>query len=169
MSAGVAKGRKTRMPTRSLPRSVARLAAVQALYQMDMAGTDANRVIEEFVDCRLREVAASLGADEADVAYFRDIVLGVVREQRGIDPALDAHLAEGWRLSRIDSILRAILRSAAYEIAAHEDVPAKAIINEYVDIAHAFFEAAEPKVVNGILDCLARERRPGEFEREDNG
>lgn len=135
---------------------------------MDMAGTDARRVIEEFRDNRLIEVARNFGSDAADEAYFSEIVLGVVREQRNIDPALDAHLAEGWRLNRIDSILRAILRSAAYELALCEDVPAKVVINEYVDIAHAFFEGEEPKVVNGILDQLARERRPLEFGRKSN-
>lgn len=135
---------------------------------MDMAGTDANQVVEEFLDSRLKEVANNFGTESADEAYFREIVLGVVREQRNIDPVLDSHLAEGWRLNRIDSILRAILRSAAYEIALCDDVPAKVVINEYVDIAHAFFENEEPKVVNGILDQLARERRPSEFGLGDN-
>jgi N utilization substance protein B len=150
---------------RSVPRSIARLAAVQALYQMDMAGTDANKVVDEFCQSRLGEVAKDFDVDTADEDYFRDIVLGVVREQRAIDPALDAHLAKGWRLSRIDSILRAILRSAAYELALRDDVPAKVVINEYVDIAHAFFESEEPGVVNGILDQLARELRPSEFRQ----
>ncbi len=133
---------------------------------MDMAGTDANQVVREFLEHRLADVAENVGADETDEGYFRDIVLGVVKEQSAVDPVLDAHLAEGWRLSRIDSILRAILRSAAYELALCEDVPAKVIINEYVDIAHAFFETEEPKVVNGILDRLAKERRAIEFEQE---
>ena len=133
---------------------------------MDMAGTDANLVVREFLEYRLDEVAESVGSEEIDEDYFRDIVLGVVREQSAVDPVLDAHLAEGWRLHRIDSILRAILRSAAFELALCDDVPAKVIINEYVDIAHAFFETDESKVVNGILDRLAKDRRTGEFKQE---
>lgn len=166
MSARVTEKTKSARKPRSASRTAARLAAVQALYQMDMAGTDANKVVREFLEHRLCEVAESVGADETDEDYFRDIVLGVVREQSAVDPVLDAHLAEGWRLSRIDSILRAILRSAAFELALRDDVPAKVIINEYVDIAHAFFETEEPKVVNGILDRLARDRRTNEFEQE---
>ncbi len=150
-------------PARAASRTAARLAAVQALYQMDMAATDANLVVREFLDHRLEDVARKSGADETDGAYFKDIVLGVVREQLKIDPVLDEHLAEGWHLSRIDSILRAILRSAAYEITQRDDVPAKVVINEYLNIAHAFFDTEEPKVVNGILDRLARARRASEF------
>ena len=102
---------------RSASRSAARLAAVQALYQMDMTGADANEVVGEFEEHRLDEIANTVGVKDTDTAFFRDIVLGVVREQRAIDPVLDAHLADGWRLARIDSILRAILRSAAFELA----------------------------------------------------
>lgn len=166
MSKHVTENAKAAPKPRSASRTAARLAAVQALYQMDMAGTDANQVVREFLDYRLAEVAESVGADETDEDYFRDIVLGVVREQSAVDPVLDAHLAEGWRLSRIDSILRAILRSAAFELALCDDVPAKVIINEYVNIAHAFFETEEPKVVNGILDKLARDRRANEFKQQ---
>ncbi len=153
---------------RSATRSAARLSAVQALYQMDMTGIDANDVISEFEQHRLDDIAKSIGAPDADTAMFEDIVRGVVREQQAIDPVLDAHLAEGWRLARVDSILRAILRSAAFEIALRDDIPAKVVINEYVDIAHAFFGPEEPKVVNGILDHLARSRRPQEFERQSD-
>jgi len=136
---------------------------------MDMTGTDANDVVGEFEQHRLSEIAKTLGTQEIDSAFFRDIVLGVVREQRAIDPVIDAHLADGWRLGRIDSILRAILRSAAFELALRDDVPAKVVINEYVDIAHAFFGDEEPKVVNGILDQLARSRRTCEFEQQGDG
>jgi N utilization substance protein B len=166
VSKNVSKKPKSDQKLRAASRTAARLAAVQALYQMDMAGTDANQVVREFLDYRLAEVAENVGANETDESYFREIVLGVVREQSAVDPVLDAHLAEGWRLSRIDSILRAILRSAAFELALREDVPARVIINEYVDIAHAFFDTEEPKVVNGILDHLAKDRRAIEFEQE---
>ncbi|MGI9387240.1 MAG: transcription antitermination factor NusB, partial [Methyloligellaceae bacterium] len=131
--------------------------------------SDANDVVGEFEQHRLTEIAKTLGSPETDSAFFRDIVLGVVREQRAIDPVLDAHLADGWRLARIDSILRAILRSAAFELALRDDVPAKVVINEYVDISHAFFGSDEPKVVNGILDHLARSRRACEFEQQSDG
>ncbi len=84
-------------------------------------------------------------------------MLGVVREQLEIDPLVARHLAKGWRLARIDSILRAILRAGAYELHQRPDIPAKVIINEYLDVAHAFFGGDEPRVVNGILDSVARE------------
>ncbi len=125
--------------------------------------------IREFLDHRLDEAAETSGADTADEEFFEDLVLGVVKQQRAIDPVLDDHLAQGWHLSRIDSILRAILRAAAYEITSREDVPARVVINEYLDIAHAFFDGEEPKVVNGILDKLARARRAQEFEQESDG
>ena len=165
MTGSVSDSPKPAKKPRSAPRTAARLAAVQALYQMDMTGIDANQVIGEFLDHRLADVNGDDGVEETDGPYFKDIVLGVVRTQRSIDPVLNEHLAEGWRLSRIDSILRAILRSAAYEITERADVPAKVIINEYLDIAHAFFETEEPKVVNGILDTLARAQRASEFEQ----
>lgn len=132
---------------------------------MDMAGTDANQVIREFLDHRLSDSDSDDRAEDTDGPFFKDVVLGVVRTQRSIDPVLNEHLAQGWHLSRIDSILRAILRSAAYEITEREDVPAKVIITQYLDIAHAFFETEEPKVVNGILDRLARAQRASEFKQ----
>ena len=165
MTGSASKTPKPAKKPRSATRTAARLAAVQALYQMDMAGTDANQVIREFLDHRLRDSDGDDHAEETDGPFFKDVVLGVVRTQRSIDPVLNEHLAQGWHLSRIDSILRAILRSAAYEITEREDVPAKVIINEYLNIAHAFFETEEPKVVNGILDKLARARRASEFKQ----
>jgi N utilization substance protein B len=106
---------------------------------------------------------------DAEAAFFRDLVKGVVREQLKIDPLIDKQLAEGWRLTRVDSILRAILRAGAYEILKRNDVPARVIISEYVDIAHAFFADEEPKVVNGILDKLGHRARPNEFAPEGAG
>ena len=148
---------------RALSRSAARLAAVQALYQMDMTGIDLNEVIQEFQSHRLGKDLAGSELCEAEAEFFRDLVQGVVREQRRIDPLVDQHLAEGWRLNRVDSILRAILRAGAYEVLMRPDVPSRVVITEYLDLAHAFFEGEEPKVVNGILDKLAREERPQEF------
>jgi len=163
--------RPSRSPSGRSPqaRTAARLAAVQALYQMDMTGIDLTDVIAEFETHRLgQEVEGSQYCD-AEAQFFRDIVEGVVREQRRIDPLVDRHLAEGWRLNRVDSILRAILRAGAYEMLMRKDVPSRVVITEYVDLAHAFFEGEEPKVVNGILDKLGHEERPQEFARLGSG
>jgi len=141
-------------------RSAARLGAVQALYQMDMAGTDLTEVVREFEQHRLGQEVEGVLYKEADEAFFEALIEGVVRVQRTIDPLLDERLAKGWRLVRIDSILRAILRSAAFELQERHDVPVRVIINEYIDIARAFFEKDEPKVVNGVLDGLAKALRP---------
>ena len=161
---GQAQGRT--IPRRAASRSAARLAAIQALYQMDMTSIDSPRVIAEFEAHRLGQEIEGSQYCEAEAAFFRDLVDGVVREQLRIDPLIDRHLAEGWRLHRVDSILRAILRAGAYEILGRSDVPARVVISEYVDLAHAFFEGEEPKVVNGILDKLARVSRPQEFAAE---
>jgi transcription antitermination protein NusB len=150
-------------------RGMARLAAVQALYQMDVARTGVRAVIEEFTLHRFRAEAEKAYYDKTDEAFFKDLVQGVVDKQRDVDPLVGAHLAKGWRLSRIDSILRAILRAAAYELQERRDVPVKVIINEYVDIAHAFFGGDEPGVVNGILDSVARAVRSGEFKDRVHG
>ncbi len=149
-------------------RSTARLAAVQALYQMDIAGIDLNKVIEEFREHRLGHELDGEQYAVADARFFRDVLEGVVEQQRTLDPMINDSLAEGWRLSRIDSILRAILRAAAYELFRRDDVPAKTVINEYIDITHAFFQGEEPKAVNGILDNLAHSLRAEEFEPEKN-
>lgn len=145
-------------------RGTARLAAVQALYQMDVAQTDAGSVITQFVRYHFGHEIDGAYFDRADEPFFKDIVLGVVREQLAIDPLIGRHLAEGWRLSRLDSILRAILRAASYELKERSDVPFRVAINEYVDVAHAFFGGEEPSVVNGILDSIARELRGEEIK-----
>jgi N utilization substance protein B len=144
-------------------RSRARLAAVQALYQMDLAETDLNAVIEEFKAHRLGPDTDDEALAEADPEHFARVLKGVVVCQRQIDPLVDSQLAEGWRLVRIDSIVRAILRAAAFELMEMPEVPARVAISEYVEVAHAFFEGEEPKVVNGVLDGIARKLRPGEL------
>jgi N utilization substance protein B len=155
-------------PARSSSRSAARLAAVQALYQMDMTGIERNAVIAEFEAHRLGQEIEGCQYAAPEAAFFRDLVEGVVREQLRIDPLIDNQLAQGWRLNRIDSILRAVLRAGAYEILHRGDVPVRVVIAEYVDVAHAFFAGDEPKVVNGILDRLGHSIRPQEFEAEEN-
>lgn len=147
-----------------LARPAARVAAVQALYQMDLAGTDLNDVIQEFVQLKTPIDEGGEPATLADPVFFAEILRGVVRQQREIDPLVDEQLAEGWRLRRIDSILRAVLRAGVFELMERPDVPARAVINEYVEVAHGFFSDDEPRVVNGVLDKLARRLRPAEFE-----
>src|SRR5213075_695565 len=161
-----AAGRASRN-NKGLSRSQARLAAVQALYQMDLAETDLAAVIEQFKAHRLGSEAEG-GADngtgaQADPEHFARVLRGVVRRQREIDPMIDQQLAEGWRLTRIDSILRDILRAGTFELMELTDVPPRVVISEYIDVAHAFFEGDEPRVVNGVLDALARKLRPGDL------
>jgi len=153
-----------RRPQLPEARHAARLASVQALYQMDMAGTDLNDVVEELISYRFTKDGANYGKAQPDATFFAELVRGVVRRQRDIDGVVDQQLATGWRLVRVDSIVRAILRVAMFELIEREDVPARVVINEYVDVAHAFFDDDEPKVVNGVLDRLARKYRTGEFE-----
>lgn len=148
-----------------IARRQARLAAVQALYQMDLAATDLNAVVHEFMAERFGVEAEDQTVAQADPDLFEAIVRGVVTHQREIDPPLDAQLAAGWRLHRIDSIVRAILRSAMYELTQRPDIPARVVIHEYVDVAKAFFELDEPKVVNAVLDKLAKKTRAKEFGR----
>ncbi len=156
-------------PNRAASRSAARLAVVQALYQMDMSGIDLNEVVAEFEAHRLGKEIEGDQYNQAEAVFFRDLVQGVVREQRRLDPLIDEQLAEGWRLNRVDSILRAILRAGAYELALRDDVPARVVISEYLDIAHAFFGDEEPRVVNGILDRLAHKARPKELASRETG
>jgi N utilization substance protein B len=144
-----------------LARSQARLAAVQALYQMDMAGTDLAEVIDEFNIHRMGEAAEDRTIAGADAEHFGRILHGVVRRQKELDPVIDGQLASGWRLVRVDAILRAILRAGAFELMEEAGVPPRVVINEYVNVAHAFFAGDEPRVVNGVLDALARKLRPG--------
>lgn len=152
---------------RPMPRSAARIAAVQALYQMDLAATDINQVIEQFTLHRLPDARQSDAIYGADPVFMADILRGVVRRQRDIDPVIEQTLATGWRLTRIDSILRAILRAGSFELLERPDVPARVVINEYINVAHAFFSDDEPRVVNGVLDKLARQHRSSELAARD--
>ncbi len=142
-------------------RSVARLAAVQALYQMELGAAGVEAVIREFVEHRFgRELDDATLAD-ADEAYFAELVRGVVREQGEIDRAITRRLAQGWRLERLDATVRAIFRAGAFELAHRPDVPAEVVIDEYVELAKSFFEGTEPGFVNGALDAIARDVRGG--------
>jgi N utilization substance protein B len=146
-------------------RSAARLAAVQALYQSELAQTDVRRVAQEFVQHRLGREIEDVEYRLADVDFFKDLVEGVATHQNEIDGMANERLAAGWRLSRLDSILRAVLRAGVYELTHRRDVPVRVVIGEYVDVAHAFFEGQEPGVVNGVLDKIAHQVRGDELDR----
>ncbi len=145
-------------------RGAARLAAVQALYQMDIAGTGSNEILAQFESHWIgREVEGNQYLP-AEAAFFREIVNGVVREQRRLDPLIDSALAQTWPLKRIEAILRAVLRAGAFELGHRNDVPGRVVVAEYVDVAHAFVDREETGMVNAVLDQLARALRAGEFE-----
>lgn len=147
-------------------RGAARLAAVQALYQMELGGTTLPEVLAEFETLRLgKELDGELYRD-ADRAFFRDIVTGVVAHQRTLDPEINTALSADWPLARIDATLRAILRCGTFELSRRRDVPGRVVISEYIDVAKAFFEGEVPAMVNGVLDTLARKLRAAEFGAE---
>ncbi|QDG78200.1 transcription antitermination factor NusB [Labrenzia sp. PHM005] len=158
-------GGKTVRPANK--RGVARLAAVQALYQMDIGGTPVTNVVSEYTAFRLGKEIDGEQYRDADEQWFKHIVAGVVQDQKFLDPYIHTALKEDWPLKRIDSLLRAILRSGSYELLRRKDVPAKVIISEYIDVAKAFFEDDEPGLVNGVLDRLAHELRSPEFDAKD--
>ena len=143
-------------PARSKSRSAARLAAVQALYQWQMEATPLARLLDEFHQHRLgREIEDAQYAD-AEVAFFDDLVSGVLARREEVDALLTERLAQGWSLERLDKTMLQILRSGTYELLARADVPTGSVISEYVDVAHAFFDAREAKFVNGVLDAVAK-------------
>jgi transcription antitermination protein NusB len=160
------------VPARPVPdarkanrRGAARLAAVQALYQMDIAGTGLDEIFAEFEGHWLGSEVEGETYLPAEAAFFRDVVGGVVREQRALDPLIDAALASGWPLKRIETVLRAVLRAGAYELGHRSDVPARVVVSEYVDVAGAFVDGEETGMVNAVLDQVARQLRPSEFGR----
>jgi N utilization substance protein B len=144
-------------------RGAARLAAVQALYQMELAGTGLNEILAQFETHWLGGDMEGMQYHPAEAAYFRDIVGGVVREQSHLDPKIDAALTRGWPLKRIEMVLRAVLRAGAYELACRKDVPARVVTSEYVDVASAFVDQEETGMVNAVLDQLAHQLRAAEF------
>jgi N utilization substance protein B len=146
-------------------RGAARLAAVQALYQMDIAGTGLNDILAQFEDHWIGREVEGAQYLPVEAAFFRDVVSGVVREQRALDPLIDAALAAGWPLKRIEAILRAVLRAGAYELGHRSDVPARVVVSEYVDVANAFVDRDETGMVNAVLDQIARQLRSAEFDR----
>lgn len=153
-------------PSRSKARSAARLAAVQALYQQHMEGTALARLLDEFHQHRLGrtiddEDFAEAEYADAEVPFFDDVVRGVDARRDEIDAAVAGKLASGWSLARLDKTMLQILRAGTYELLARADVPAPVAINEYVEVAKAFFDDGQAKFVNGILDAVAKDARAG--------
>lgn len=146
-------------PRQANKRGAARLAAVQALYQMDVAGSGILEITAEYEQFRLGKEVDGAQYREADAQWFRAILSGVVENQKVVDPVIRQALTDDWPLSRLDSTLRAILRAGVYELTERKDVPVAVIVSEYVDIANAFYEEDEPKLVNAVLDRVARRVR----------
>lgn len=144
-------------------RSAARLAAVQALYQMETAGQGVEATIREFEAHRLGGEVDGALLHKADAAFFADILRGAVEAQARLDPYLQQSLAEGWRLARIDATARAILRAGLYELIRRPEVPVKVVIDEYMNVANAFFSGDEPRFINGVLDKAAHAARGDEM------
>jgi N utilization substance protein B len=137
-------------------RSAARLAAVQALYQMDVGRQSLEDTLAQF---QVHHLGREIEGEQylpADPDFFRQIVTGVTKSQLDIDPAIDDALADGWPVTRIDATLRAILRAASFELMRRRDIPTGVVISEYVDIARAFYEDEAPRMVNGVLDAIAK-------------
>ena len=153
-------------PARSQARSAARLAAVQALYQQHMEGTALARLLDEFHQHRLgRDIDSDDFGDaeyaEAEVPFFDDVVRGVDARKEEIDSEIAGKLAAGWNIARLDKAMLQVLRAGTYELLARPDVPAAVAINEYVEVAKAFFDDGQARFVNGILDAVAKEVRAG--------
>lgn len=144
-------------------RSSARLAIVQALYQMEVAGKGLNEIFAEFETHWIGREIEGHQYKPAEIGFFRDILQGVLTEQVAIDRDIDAALQGGWPLQRIEAVMRAILRAGAYELKRRKDVPMRVVIKEYVDVAGAFFGPVECGMINAVLDRLAREARAGEI------
>ncbi|MBV8970988.1 MAG: transcription antitermination factor NusB [Sphingomonadaceae bacterium] len=140
-------------------RSAARLAAVQALYQREMAGGTVPGLLHEFHNHRLGATIEDAEYKPADAPFFDDLVAGVAARASEIDALIAANLAQGWAIDRLDRPLRGVLRAGVYELIARPDVPTATVIDEYLDVAHAFYDARETGFVNGLLDAVAKAAR----------
>lgn len=141
-----------------LGRSAARLACVQALYEIDVSGASSDPVLREFLTDRWKNAGNGLASAEPDEAFLTDLVRGVCTQSARLDPQINAALDE-WSLERLEILLRAILRAGAFELSERPDIPSKVVINEYVDVAHAFFAGKETALVNAVLDRLSHTLR----------
>lgn len=157
-----------RHPSPRSGRSAARLAAVQALYQIELTGISPNSVVAEFIEHRFDKVVNGLPSEQADPGLFSDLVCGASARRDEVDRLVGDSLTDTWTVERLEKILRAILRLGAYELVARIDIPARVVITEYVDVANAFFDEGQPGLVNGVLDALARRLRQGELADSAN-
>lgn len=155
-------------PRKANRRGAARLAAVQALYQMDIAGTPLHDILADFERHWIGREIEGEQYLPAEASFFREIVTGVVADQRRLDPLVDHALASGWPLKRVEAILRSVLRAGAYELDKRHDIPARVVISEYVDVASAFVDRDETGMINAVLDQIAHQVRPVEFARQAN-
>ena len=160
MKQATPKGRDERKANK---RGAARLAAVQALFQMDVAGKGLNEILTEFESHWMGREVEGEQYLPAEAAFFRDVISGFDREQVKLDPLIDKALSIGWPLKRVEAVLRAVLRAGAYELDRRRDVPARVVVSEYVGVANAFVDAEETGMVNAVLDQLARQLRADEF------
>lgn len=147
------------MNAKSKPRSAARLAAVQALYQHTMEATAIPQLLHEFHMHRLGAEIEDDQYEDADVDFFDDVVQGTTARMAEIDALIEDKLAAGWSLTRLDRTLHQILRAGTYELLARPDVPVGSVINEYLDVAHAFFDSKDTRFANGLLDAIAKDVR----------
>ena len=162
---GAAEPGKPARTRRSVGRhSAARLAAVQALYQIEITGAEVDGVVEEFRIHRLGVDDEDAPMLKSDKRMFAELVCGVTARRAELDALLGPVMAKGWSVERLEILLRCILRLGTFELMARAQVPARVVISEHVDLADAFFSGREPGMVNGVLDRLARSLRPGELE-----
>ncbi len=147
-------------------RSLSRLAAVLALYQMDIAGTDLNIIIDDFINARgpsafegEKTDGMQIDLSGMDVDMFKNIIHGMIADQKNIDQAIHQKLNADWPMARIDTTLRAIFRAGGYEMLNRADIPPKVIINEYVELSKAFFDGRETNMINAVLDGIAKDIR----------
>jgi N utilization substance protein B len=144
---------------RAQSRSASRLAAVQALYQLEMEGTPLRVLLHEFHQHRLGATIEEIEYADAEIDFFDDVVAGVDARREEIDALVAGRLASGWSLERLDKPMRQILRAGTYELIARADVPTASVISEYLDVAHAFYDKREAGFVNGLLDAVAKQVR----------
>ncbi|WP_395708563.1 transcription antitermination factor NusB [Reyranella sp.] len=146
-------------------RQAARLAAVQALYQWQEGAHGAGEIVEQFLKVRTGEAGEGGMRRDADRPLFKDVVEGTVANKDALEQTVSAALSKDWTWARIDRLVRAILLAGAYELVHRKDVPLRVAINEYVEIAHAFYDQGEPSFVNSVLDRVGRDVRPAELVR----